>query len=185
MPTVLDHALSYLRAGLSVVPIAPDGSKSPSTSWGPYKGLNGRLANEREARIWWLNGMQGIAIVCGVISGGLEVLDFDSGAAWEEFRELTDSQLPGLLDLLPQVQTPGGGRHVYYRVAKPSGNLKFARSALGKTIAETRGEGGYVLAPGCPAACHPTGGLYLHAAGPPIERTPLLSDLVASHRAAS
>ena len=44
-----------------------------------------------------------------------------------------------------------------------------------KTIIETRGEGGYFLAPGCPAACHETGRLYEHLAGPPLTEVPTIT----------
>src|SRR5262249_51865369 len=39
-----------------------------------------------------------------------------------------------------------------------------------------KAEKGYVLTVGCPAACHPSGRLYRHIAGPPIEQTPVLTE---------
>jgi hypothetical protein len=36
------------------------------------------------------------------------------------------------------------------------------------TWIETRGEGGYILAPGCPGECHETGLPYKHLSGPPL-----------------
>jgi len=53
-----------------------------------------------------------------------------------------------------------------------------------KVLVETRGQGGYFIAPPSPAACHPSGRLYVHVAGPaltsieaisPEERTTLLN----------
>src|SRR5262249_36422 len=47
----------------------------------------------------------------------------------------------------------------------------------GKTTAvEVKAEKGYVLTVGCPAACHETGRLYQHIGGPPITRTPTLTE---------
>lgn len=177
--TTLDHALRYLAAGFSVVPISPGGSKKPPQTWKEYQR---RLATEDEARRWWADNRFGVAIICGKVSGGLEVLDFDSDEVWQQFLALSEEEMPGFLAKLPQVETPAGGRHLYYRLGTlaPRGNTKLARDTTGETLAETRGEGGYVLAPGSPAACHESGRYYLHAAGPPIEQTPVLSDLLAT-----
>ena len=68
---------------------------------------------------------------------------------------------------MPIVRTPGGGIHLYYRCDDLEGNKKLA-SVLNppdtkppsETIIETRGEGGYCLAPGCPPECHKTGRTY-------------------------
>src|SRR5262249_38412570 len=87
-----------------------------------------------------------------------------------------------LLHRLPRVRTPGGW-HVYYRCRVIEGNQKLAtvspeeaqrlRGDRGKTtIIETRGEGGYVLAPGCPARCHPDRGTYRRVEGPPLPGGP-------------
>ncbi|MEO2047201.1 MAG: hypothetical protein ABGX16_11585 [Pirellulales bacterium] len=40
---------------------------------------------------------------------------------------------------------------------------------------ETRGEGGYTLAPGCPVECHPAGRTYDHFSGPPLEELPTIT----------
>src|SRR5262249_30399554 len=65
----------------------------------------------------------------------------------------------------PVVYTPTNGRHVYYRCATIAGNQKLAQhpdaNGRPKTDVETRGEGGYVLAPSCPLACHPLGKPYV------------------------
>src|SRR5262249_43787888 len=105
----------------------------------------------------------GIAIVCGELSGNLEVMDFDSPELIEEWRELVNEASPGLLALLPQVETPGGGLHVLYRCKEIGGNQKLAsrlESGKAHTMIETRGRGGYVLAAGSPPGCHPTGKIY-------------------------
>jgi hypothetical protein len=173
VPTVLEIARAYAAAGLSVLPIRADGSKAPAcASWKPYQR---RRATAGELASWFAGDGPGIAIVCGAVSGNLEVLDFDDPGAFLRWEEGLEEKAPGLLRTLPQVATPGGGRHVYYRLpGPPEGNRKLLRGAGAKAFIETRGEGGYVLAPGSPPACHPTGGLYRHIAGPPLTDIPQL-----------
>jgi hypothetical protein len=89
------------------------------------------------------------------------------------------------------VATPGkdleGGRHVYFRSADAlGGSTKLALLSEAEavrrngdkgrnTAIELKAEGGYVLAPGCPPACHPSGRLYRHVGGPSIEETPVVT----------
>jgi putative DNA primase/helicase len=179
-----DQALAYVQGGLSVIPILPcaecenpDKGKEPALdAWSPYQ-QELPLANERD--VWFEDGTRGIAIVCGQVSGGLVVLDFETAAAFELWRQRVEIEAPGLLQRLPVVRTPGkveaGGRHVYARVAQPPGSPKLARTPAGKTLIEVKGQGGYVLAPGSPAHCHPSGRTYQHAAGPPLTAIPAIT----------
>ena len=146
--------LDYLRAGLSCFPIRRDGTKAPTIEWTPFRS---RMPTEAEAASW--AGL-GIAIPGGPINGGLEILDFETDAVWREWLERCPLP-PGL----PVVVTPGGGRHVYYRCPVAEGNLKLARNEAKETLIETRGDGGYVLAPGSPADCHPSGKEYVIEVG--------------------
>ena len=175
----VDFALSYLDAGLSVVPIRGDGSKAPTLAWKKYQSQ--RLgAGEAEGLF---KEVAGVAIICGTVSGGLEVMDFDEPSffprwcdavaeAWDDAGDLLSS--------LPQVATPSGGVHVYFRSESFEGNLKLAwvKSDEGqhRVAIETRGEGGYVLAPGCGSECHEDGGEYEQTSGPPITTCPMLTD---------
>jgi hypothetical protein len=157
--TTLEYALYYRSLGLSVIPIRPDGSKAPAL--GSWKEYQRRLASEAELRQWFGGDAgYGIAVVCGRVSGGLAVLDFETDAVYREWAALVEGEAPGLLEALPCVRTPRGGRHVYVRTANPGGNRKLARARDGATLVEVRGEGGYVLAPGSPPECHPQGGRY-------------------------
>lgn len=162
--TTLEAARRYVAAGLSVIPIRPDGSKAPAVPWKPYQD---RLATPEEIDHWFGNGhVYGIAIVCGHASRNLEVMDFDDETAWESFRSrIKDEDLAGI----PCVRTPSGGRHLYLFRESAGPNRKLAKSPTGKTLIEIRGEGGYVLAPGCPAECHPSGRTYEFEVGLPGE----------------
>ena len=180
-------ARRFEDAGLSVIPIKVDGSKAPCITWKPYQS---EPAGDAELRQWFARNY-GVGVVCGGVSGNLEVLDFDVPGLYQEFVTLCEDHGFGeTLERLPLVGTPSGGQHLYYRCEEPvSGNTALAyrliaipheaeRLSKGRkqfakwggkeypvterngqewavTIGiETRGEGGYAVAPGSPAACH-------------------------------
>jgi putative DNA primase/helicase len=204
-PDVLRKALAYLDAGLSVLPIARDGSKAPDwtrlprvqgddgifhATWDPLK--EHLPARDEVERMFRGCRPPGVAIIGGPVSGNLLVLDFEFLDFFEDWRELVEAEAPGLTARLPTVGTPGkdpkGGRHVYARKAgapAPTGKLaRISREEAerrtgepGKTTAvEAKGKGGYVLTVGCPAECHESGRVYRHVSGPPVTEPPTLTD---------
>lgn len=124
----LRSAREYVASGLSLVPIGAK-SKWPPMDWKAYQK---RKPNDAELKAW-LKRYPGLGIVGGKISGGenaaLEILDLESIAPLDEFRQLVEEAAPGLLDRLPRVKTPTGGRHVFYRCATVEGNQKLAQRA--------------------------------------------------------
>jgi hypothetical protein len=175
----LKAALDLLGAGISVLPIRTNGSKAPSLrKWGPYQK---RLPEEREVRAWFRRGDKGPATIGGRVSGNLEIIDLDCAALFAPWREMVEAECPGLFEQLSVARTPHG-YHVRYRctAATIPGNTVLAKEPGNSTpLIETRGEGGYALAPGCPAACHRTERLYEHYSGPPITD---LADIAAEER---
>jgi hypothetical protein len=172
----LNVARRYLAADLSLLPIRRDGTKAPASEWKAYQE---RLPSEADLSRWY--GSQkpfGIAIICGIVSGALELLDFDQRAdeIWPAWRELVEAEFPGLVARLSVVKTPRPGYHVRYRCPDlPGGIPGSERLAVDpslpvnqRVVIETRGEGGYGLAPGTPAECHEFCRLYEHIAGPPL-----------------
>ena len=154
--TCLDAARRLAVAGLSVIPIKSDGSKAPAlTSWKPFQS---HIARPDELTAMFPNGV-GVGIVVGKVSGGLEILDLEASADWEAYSELVDQQAPGLLERLVHVETPSGGRHLYYRCREFGGNQKLAMQpgadGRPKIVIETRGDGGYALTYPRPPDCHP------------------------------
>lgn len=159
------YAISFLRQGLSVLPIRADGSKAPALK--KWDDLQRSLPAEARVKNWFKGDIpRGLGIVTGKVSGNLEVLDFDDSTLIKPWLALVAKENKDLLKHLIYIDTPSGGLHIYYRCKVIQGNQKLARKVVSlkpvkwKTMIETRGEGGYVLAPGSPGACHPTGNVY-------------------------
>lgn len=154
---VLGVARHYVAAGLSVIPVRADGSKAPALGKGEVEQYRERFPLDQELQRWFAPGRPvGVAVVCGVVSGNLAVLDFETPDAWAGWlSRVGKTPLAAVLATAPQVRTPRGGRHVYCRITQGwVAGGKLAQRPDGKTVIEIRGQGHYVLAPGCPVACH-------------------------------
>ena len=116
----------------------------------------------QEVAGWFAAPNVGIGVVAGAVSDNLTILDFDRPGLYEEWAALAEDNGQGeLVNRLVWVETPSGGRHGYARCTEPvRGSEKLARDEKGKTLIETKAEGGYVVAPGSPPACHSTGKTY-------------------------
>jgi len=179
-------AQAYVAAGLAVIPIDSNPTKRPPYSllpvigswpdgrprhgWAPFME---RLPTQSELEKWFncWGSRSGIAVVCGQVSGNLEVIDIDSAEYAERWLSRVSAQASGLLDKLVLVQTPRPGLHAYFRCPVIGGSAKVAAIAVpsengeqvnAETIIETRGEGGYALIPPTPPWCHPTGRTYTY-----------------------
>lgn len=173
------YAEAYRDARLQIIPVCTDGSQRPALKeWKPYQDPDHQ---------WPLDRFQdrGVGIVRGRASQGLEVIDFDDPSFYAPWCELVESEVPGLIQRLVVVATPRAneagerGKHVVYRCPSPAGNTSLAYAEkIGehrpRTAIETRGEGGYVLAPGSPPACHPTSRPYEPLAGD-LRELPMLT----------
>lgn len=143
-------ARAYRAAGLCVLP-AHATEKRAAFNWQEYQR---RLPLSEEIERWFSprDSPTRVCLVCGEVSGNLEVLDFDCrGAAFEPWRELVERSQPGLFERLVIESSPSGGLHVVYRCGSPvDGNAKLAQrrdpgSGSVQTLIETRGEGGLFL----------------------------------------
>lgn len=183
---VFRAASAYHNCGLSVIPIEPDGTKSPAI--GSWKTYQKRLPTNDELHDWFQPDRSiaawGLAVIGGAVSGGLEILDIDSWKYVDPWMQLVEKAAPGLLDRLVLVQTPRPGLHVYFRSTASTGNQKLARVPVidkktgerkPKAIIETRGERGYALAPPSPPECHPTGRCYEVLYGKDLTMIPTIS----------
>jgi len=149
---IKDKAKEYLKAQLSVIPTKED--KRPALpTWTPYQSQ--RIKEDEVEGLFTGANVKGLAIICGAISGGLEVIDVDTkhdttGSLWDELRALIEDNLPELYSRLVIAQTKSGGYHIYYRCSSIAGNLKLSTKKNREVLVETRGEGGYVIAPPTP-----------------------------------
>jgi hypothetical protein len=182
--SIYSVASEFVESGISVIPLRLDGSKAPNGyllpqvcevktrrihgTWEPFQA---RLPSVDELQSWY-RSKAGIGLVGGIVSGGLEIFDFDDGSLFEPWRKSIES----IVRWLPVVQTPSGGNHVFYRCEVVSGNQKIAVDPTRRkqTLIETRGEGGYVCAVGSPFGIH-RDGLYVQTMGPPLPEIPTIS----------
>jgi len=133
-------AIEYAEQGLSVIPLV---GKRPPEEWTYYQS---HLASKKQIELWW--GMYRDANV-GVVTGSISnlfVVDFD----YDAVRTFT-SAYPIITRHLGDdfiVSRTGKGFHCIIRTneAKMLRNKKVAKSPSGVLI-ETRGEGGYIVAP--------------------------------------
>lgn len=150
---MIKTALNYKAAGLSVIGCT---DKRPvASSWIEYQT---NIATDDDLNIMFKDRKAPqIAVICGAISGNLELIDIDDvdivDEVWTAIVDLFDGQAPPLTF----VKTQSGGAHIYYRCETIEGNLKLARKPIpnSKKIdvrIETRGEGGYAIAP--PSPCY-------------------------------
>lgn len=200
--SVFEIASAYLKAGLSVIPVAADGSKRPLEDWDQYKDAPPTM---EEVERWfkdqkikvkdknneWTGRFKkvkklGIGVVGGAVSENVEIVDFENKhgrCVTTEWLAAVDA-LGGkeLLERVVQVKTPSGGLHVYYRCPEIEAGQKLARfpglDKNGKpsavTLIETRAQGNYVIAPGSPPECHDTGLPYLMLSGK-LNRIPVIT----------
>jgi len=171
MEPVWREVETLLSEGFSIIPVRdrPDENnperfpaKSPYTGW---KEFQSKVVTKD--RLWFEMDTQykttAVAIICGNISGHLEVIDLDTkyypGIDGLIFQDLKLTY-PDIAARLRVHKTPSGGYHLLYRVdGEVSGNMKLAsryatESELlanpkqkKKCFIETRGEGGYIVAP--------------------------------------
>ena len=153
---VLNPALDYLRSGKSVIPVF-DGQKKPALAlWKKYQQ---EKPTEETLRTWFPDNNRNVALVMGAVSGNCTALDIEKESAAQDLLSLLrDKGHHGLLEKLATtycVRTPRGGRHHYFKSVTTYPSLKLAYDTptmedgkpKAKILIETRGEGGYVLAP--------------------------------------
>lgn len=171
--TTKDAGLSYLRAGLSVIPVRAR-DKRPLIPWREHQGRRG---TEAEVVTWWKRWPEaGVAVVCGQVSG-VAVVDFDPRNG-DGLHALADR-----LPRTPSAETGGGGVHYYF--ALPPGGRVLKTPGLLPGV-DLQAEGSYVIAP---PSVHPSGCHYRWRPGLALGEVPLaplppvIRQLVALRRA--
>lgn len=192
-PDMLASALRWAGAGCSVLRVSLDGSKTPLGTWKQHQATR---AEASQVRTWFQGGYPGLGVVCGHVSGDLELLEFEG-------RAVTESIVPAFTEACARegiteawtvisagcaLMSPSGGLHLYYRVeGGVDGNTKLAQrhardeeltdderhrmDTKGKratrVLIETRGEGGFAVTAPSHGPAHPTGRAWRFIAGGP------------------
>ena len=151
---------------ISVVPIPPNGTKCPHVKWRVYQQ---RRATSTEITRWFADSNDGIAFITGAVSGGLEVLDFDTREVYEQWSEQMHAEGLGTLHTRltnGYLEATPNGIHLLYRCCVVEGNQKLAQ-VVGdgphrlKAVIETRGEGGLIVVAPSHGGVHPSGKPYV------------------------
>ena len=170
---LLKAARNWYEAGYCVVPSHEDGGKRPAGYWARYQKERPTWQQTEE---WITSGnYTGIGVICGQASGNVEMLEIEGPEKdlAERISRIIDLALTkyesiGLPELCQRVfygcaeTSAGGGFHIFIRVTDgPAlGNTKLAMNG-DKVVAETRGEGGFVIVAPTPARkTHQQGSVY-------------------------
>jgi len=165
-------ALQYHKAGFHVIPVTSN--KTPACkNWKQYQ----TAQTVQDINELWQQDSWGIAILTGI--DGLEVIDVDQkhdveGELMLRYQKHNDQYNDDSISFayLTVTCTPNDGYHIYYKCDKIQGNQKLASrpattdeleqhnqtakrkkediDQLPQVLIETRGIGGYVLAPPSP-----------------------------------
>lgn len=157
---LLIAAYEYINNGICVIPT--NENKIPCTEW---KKFQDKIITIEEAEEGFeLPYAKTLSVVCGKSSKNLEVIDIDTkydltGDLFKNYmQDITDNDSELAKNLLI-IQTRSGGYHMYYHCDVIQGNQKLAQRPSSdeevklnpgdriKVLIETRGQGGYVVAP--------------------------------------
>lgn len=180
---LLAAARAWYEAGFAVIPCHEDGSKRP---FGPWRQYQTQRAEWATVQAWLESGrFTGIGALMGEASRNTEMIELEGPLdaaiarlqrvmARAQHSDFSDLQMADLLSRIARgcsEQSAGGGLHLFIRVTDgPAlGNRKLAHAGQGsgrKVVAETRGEGGFVVvAPTTARNGHQPGTAYLFLRG--------------------
>lgn len=145
-------ALEYFSKGLSVIPV--DSKKLPIGGW---KKNTQELCYPSDN----FKNCDGVGLVCGDVSGGIEVIDVDEkysldGNLFKKYKQLIFNFDKDLLKKLTVQKTENNGYHLIYKCKTIDGNKKLANRYTTeaeksenpkekiKVLIETRGSNGYI-----------------------------------------
>lgn len=160
MSDLREVAKLYMELGLNPLPISKD-KKAPL-----IENHNTEPMTLEEIEDY---PFEGIGVSTGLMSGGLEAIDFDLKNASDPKAVMANfkSKIKKSLRRKLVVQsTPSGGYHFVYRCEDVSSSKKLAKNPEGKAIIETRGEGGLIK-------CYPSEGYKLLQGS--FEEIPIIS----------
>jgi len=160
MESLLEAALLYREWGFSVIPVL--GNKRPPLHWKRFQ--SEKMSDRVIFQTFTQPDVQGIAIVCGEVSGCFEALDFDekndpARSIYQRFHADLAGHDPVLASKLVADITKNKGHHLYYRcpdlgpsmvlAQRPSSAAELAQQPHWRVrvLIETLGQGGIVIVP--------------------------------------
>lgn len=147
MQFLIEYAIAYAKRGWPIFPLKPL-KKIPLT----VRGFKDATTDSRTIHEWWARWPDAnIGLPTGKISG-IGVIDIDPRHGGDESLAWIIEK-HGEIPLTPSVRTGGLGRHYYFKF---DGKLRNSANQIAQGI-DTRGEGGYVVAP---ASTHESGNQY-------------------------
>ena len=164
---VLVRALEFLVEGIVPLPVNRFRQKAPAvSSWTQYQ----KERPSKEQVLEWFLKADGLGVLCGAVSGNLLMIELEGRAATLQTIDLLTHRAKenNILDLFERLnsgyveRSPSGGLHWLLKSQGPiPGNEKFARrideNGVISVLAESRGEGGFVVVAPTSGLCHPTG----------------------------
>lgn len=140
-PDKLVKALTLAQAGFHVFPLLPNSKRPAIRNWPMLATTDAKVVTD-----WWVENPD---YNIGIHARGLLVVDLDpkyggpeNWAALVETQSILGDDTPKTLT----VRTPSGGAHLYFKLP-PGVEASNSVHRLGRGI-DTRGKGGYVVAPG-------------------------------------
>lgn len=184
---ILEEVNALHTAGVAVIPVRP-GEKRPLVQW---KDLQGKRPSATMLGEWfaWPELARGVGVgaIMGRVSGDLELTELEGRAMprWPEVRAAMIRY--GYGEVLKRLEngwtelSPSGGYHFLYRLQASTsapfpGNTKIAQRPAGEdengrpiveVLAETRGEGGFVVLAPTDGSHHSTGRAWCRVSGGP------------------
>ena len=116
--------MDYLKLGINT--IAVNENKQAIFPWKVYQ--EQMVTEEELSRQMSDNRAKGVAIICGSVSGNVEVIDIDTKYETYDLWEAIRSAIPSeLLTKLHIVKTRSNGKHLIYKCEAIEGNQKLAQ----------------------------------------------------------
>lgn len=179
-------ALEAWDAGFAVIRARDNGTKAPKGDHrrgGKWEHWQTARPDRDTVEAWFRDGYPGIGVICGAVSGNLEMFEFEGKAVAEGMysRFLEQLEEAGLASLWLEItlgwseETPSGGLHFYYRVkGETPGTTKLATRPVDdgtglrklETLIETKGEGGFSVIAPSHGSVHKAGPYVRSAGGP-------------------
>ena len=126
----------YLSQSLSIIPVGYD--KKPLVKWEQFKECR---ASREEVYGWYSKGGLNVAVVCGRVSDGLVIIDFERE---EDFRRMFSADIASHTFV---VKTPHGGVHVWLKEGRLERIPRRTIRVSEDHPIDILGENGYAVAP--------------------------------------